>query len=213
MARRLKLTPALQDRLCNMLMQGGYLNRAALACGIGESTLYRWLQLGEERVEGGKRIKPKRQFREFKEAVERVQAMIEQLHVQNIRQGAFEITKGPNGETIIITKDVRASMWFLERKFPDRYGSIERNEEVERQQAMKQASESKRGKLVVFGGRYQENGQLKPAPAVKALPPKEDPHGGQPAQSHQPEPARTGTDGAEAGPGPSKPAPPKLPDL
>ncbi|NRQ30678.1 hypothetical protein HII36_02335 [Nonomuraea sp. NN258] len=48
MARPSKLTPELQDKICRHLEAGHFLSTAADLCGVGRSTVHRWLAQGEE---------------------------------------------------------------------------------------------------------------------------------------------------------------------
>ncbi|MBN6058319.1 hypothetical protein JYK22_40740, partial [Nonomuraea sp. RK-328] len=47
MGRPTKLTPELQDQLCRHLQAGHFLGTAAELCGVGRSTVHRWLAEGE----------------------------------------------------------------------------------------------------------------------------------------------------------------------
>jgi hypothetical protein len=42
------LTPALADRITNLVAHGNYIATAAQACGVGERTIYDWISKGEE---------------------------------------------------------------------------------------------------------------------------------------------------------------------
>ncbi|MFF4195180.1 hypothetical protein [Nonomuraea sp. NPDC001831] len=48
MGRPTKLTPELQDQLCRHVEAGHFLSTAADLCGVGRSTVHRWLAQGEE---------------------------------------------------------------------------------------------------------------------------------------------------------------------
>ncbi|MFI9552357.1 hypothetical protein [Nonomuraea endophytica] len=48
MGRPTKLTPELQDQLCRHLKAGHFLGTAADLCGVGRSTVHRWLAQAEE---------------------------------------------------------------------------------------------------------------------------------------------------------------------
>lgn len=52
MARRTKLTPTVQTRLCDLLRKGVPRKQAARLAGIGESTLLGWLARGREQSTG-----------------------------------------------------------------------------------------------------------------------------------------------------------------
>jgi transposase len=170
MGRPLKLTKDLQTRLCKFLRQGCYREQAALCVGIGVSTFYRWMDLGEDqrrRVNGRTKTKrAPRAYREFREAVENAEAVIEALMVETVRRSAFEVQTSVEGERVII-KDWRAAAWFLERKARERWGP---------DPALMGGAGPGEGegggsrKTVVFGGRYKSDGAfLPPAPIPKRL--------------------------------------------
>ncbi|MEN8133243.1 MAG: hypothetical protein ABFS45_24320 [Pseudomonadota bacterium] len=99
MGRRCKLTPEAQRRVAECLRLGAGRATAAAAAGIGESTLYRWLERGEASTRG--------QFREFWEAVRGAEYEAE-LSALRHWQAAMP-------------KDWRACKEFLERRFPERW--------------------------------------------------------------------------------------------
>jgi hypothetical protein len=67
MGRPSKLTPELRDELCKHLEAIHFLGTAADLCGVGRSTVHRWMALGEE--EGAVP-----EYREFREALTRARA-------------------------------------------------------------------------------------------------------------------------------------------
>lgn len=80
---------------------------AAEATGIGSSTYYRWMELGEERFEAGKLRRARAGFREFREAVTRARAEAEAIHVAHVAGAS--------------SKDWRAAAFLLERSYPQRW--------------------------------------------------------------------------------------------
>jgi hypothetical protein len=78
---------------------GNYASTAAESVGIGESTHYRWMKQGEEGIEP---------YRGYWEAIKKAEAQAEMSAVQNIQTHAAE--------------NWTASAWYLERKFPDKWG-------------------------------------------------------------------------------------------
>lgn len=99
-----KLTPELQDRICNLIRAGHYFNTAAMACGVGESTFQEWKRKGAA-AKGG-------MFREFWLAVKEAEGQSEMVLVDRIlkeggAKGALEI---------------------LKRRFPERWGDRHRLE-------------------------------------------------------------------------------------
>ncbi|MEQ4720203.1 hypothetical protein [Nonomuraea sp. B19D2] len=67
MGRPSKLTRELRDELCKHLEAGHFLGTAADLCGVGRSTVHRWMALGEEQGADP-------EYREFREAVTRARA-------------------------------------------------------------------------------------------------------------------------------------------
>ncbi|RVX45765.1 hypothetical protein EDD27_8582 [Nonomuraea polychroma] len=67
MGRPSKLTPELRDQLCRHLEAGHFLGTAADLCGVGRSTVHRWMARGEEED-----APP--EYREFCEALTRARA-------------------------------------------------------------------------------------------------------------------------------------------
>jgi hypothetical protein len=100
MGRKCKLTQEVQQRIVDCLVLGASRATAAAAAGIGESTLYRWLDQGEASSRGP--------FRQFWEAVRGAE---HEAEISALRHwhGAMP-------------KDWRACMAFLERRFPKRWG-------------------------------------------------------------------------------------------
>lgn len=47
MGRATKLTPEVQDKVCQAVASGMHLHRAAKLAGIGERTFYRWMEKGD----------------------------------------------------------------------------------------------------------------------------------------------------------------------
>lgn len=102
MARPLKLSQELQERIALAIRAGNYARIAAEMNGIGETTFYRWLEMGAE--PNSPKI-----YREFRESIKRAEAEAEVAHVARIRQAA------DNGTW-------QAAAWYLERKHGDRWG-------------------------------------------------------------------------------------------
>lgn len=128
MGRKTKLTPEIQETICNWLKLGYYQEDAAVMAGISPSTYYDWLKKGAEEDSKQDEIKalgPGESplpaikedsdielvyiYSEFSEAVARARAEAEGAHIKNIRRAA------DNGTW-------QASAWFLERSFPKKWG-------------------------------------------------------------------------------------------
>lgn len=105
-----KLTPAVHKHLVEAIMAGNYIEPAVRACGIGVSTYYRWMEQGEAHAADGKATA----YRDLWEAVKKAEGEAEIKALKQIRSAASE--------------SWQAAAWYLERKFPARWGRKERVE-------------------------------------------------------------------------------------
>jgi len=96
-----KLTPETQEKICNALRAGNHAKVAAEFGGVSESTFYGWLNKGEAANRGI--------YRKFLESVKKAEADAETVRVARISQA------GQSGVW-------QADAWWLERKFPERWG-------------------------------------------------------------------------------------------
>ena len=103
----LKLTPERQTGICNAVRAGVRPEVAAVYCGVGARSYYRWMQLG--RAADAERV-----YVEFVAAVELALAEWEARDVLLIGEAAKE--------------DWHAAAWRLERRLPKVYGKRERHE-------------------------------------------------------------------------------------
>lgn len=120
MPRPSKLTPAVKAALVEAVEGGNYIETAVRACGIGTSTYYRWMEQGEADLENGKASA----HRELWEAIKTAEAEAETNALSQIRAAARE--------------NWQAAAWYLERKFPDRWGRRERHEATSRDDRVRQ---------------------------------------------------------------------------
>lgn len=115
------LTPAVQARIVLAIVGGNDNKVAAAHAGIGESTFYAWLDRGRKelaRLAASSRAKPKASetpFVEFLEAIQKAQADAETRNVALIAKAAQDGTW-------------TAAAWWLERKYPERWGRKDRHE-------------------------------------------------------------------------------------
>lgn len=100
MGRPCLLTPELQERIVKLVQTGNYLETAARAVGISKKTLFEWLARGN---------KGEQPFADFRAAVESASAEAETIHIMMLARAAQ-------------AGSVAASTWWLERRFPKRYG-------------------------------------------------------------------------------------------
>ena len=98
-----KLTTKMIEQICDLIIQGKKISRAALLTGISESTIYRWLALGKR--EGAEPI--------YVELVERVREATECSEIELLQRLRIATEKPDHW---------RATAWLLERRFPEKYG-------------------------------------------------------------------------------------------
>lgn len=127
-----KLTEERGRRIVNLIAAGNYVETAAAACGVSKVTLYDWLKRGA-RAKAGK-------FRDFSDAVAEATARAEARDLLAIDRAAagHDVVKTTRKvgsdktveETTTTTResDWRAAAWRLERKYPDRWGRIDKTE-------------------------------------------------------------------------------------
>jgi hypothetical protein len=107
-----KLTPDIQEKICNLLRVGNYVETAAACAGIGKAALYAWLRRGAREKKG--------LYYEFSYAVEKAQAEGEAHAVAAISKA--------------MPTNWQAAAWRLERKFPARWGRAANQEEEQKGQ-------------------------------------------------------------------------------
>jgi hypothetical protein len=131
MARPIKLTPETQERVLKAIRAGNTREATAEYAGIGRSTLYRWIELGERRKKGI--------HREFWDALKKAESECEIRNVGIIQlacQGGEVIERKTirkqDGATEVVEKYTRAdwtaAAWWLERRRPGAWGRKDRHE-------------------------------------------------------------------------------------
>ena len=105
--RPTKLTPQVQARIVQAIVGGNDITVAAAYAGIHKAQFYRWLEKGEQQQQGI--------YRAFRDAIQKAQADAETRNVALIAKAAQEGTW-------------TAAAWWLERKYPERWGRKERHE-------------------------------------------------------------------------------------
>ena len=78
MGRRTKLSPEVQQRICECLRKGHYAKTAAVLAGISEPTLYTWLERGEAGEEP---------YAAFRDAIEEANAEAEDMLLETVISG------------------------------------------------------------------------------------------------------------------------------
>ena len=110
LGQRTKLTPELQEALCEHLRQGLYLKTACALVGIDVATVDQWRQRGE----GTEPTRPGTALHvAFVDAVEKAKAEAVKHHVGIIREAAVD--------------SWQAAAWHLERTQPALYGRVWRD--------------------------------------------------------------------------------------
>jgi transposase len=107
MGRPTKLTPEVQERIITALRAGNYQETAANYAGISAKTFYEWMQRGKD--------EPESIYRDFREAVEKAKSDAEVRDLYLIDQAAQ-------------SGSWQAAAWKLERKFPQKWGRVNRTE-------------------------------------------------------------------------------------
>jgi len=131
--RPTKLTPELQERICEFIRGGNYFSTACFAVGLGETTFYKWMERGEEKKVGGEGVKVESPFKEFREAIKKAEAEAEVERVARIREAGvggaviktirYTRKDGTEVEETNLTRPAwEADMTHLERRTPDRWG-------------------------------------------------------------------------------------------
>ncbi len=123
--RPTKLNSEVTDRIISAIRAGNYLDTSAAHAGIHRDTLHAWLRDGAN----GKSA----ELQAFSDAVQKAIGDAEALHVARIA----DATK----------THWQAAAWWLERRYPDRWG----------QKLRQEITGAEGGPVVVkFGGRYRE---------------------------------------------------------
>lgn len=105
--RPTKFTKETTEKICQYIQEGNYIDTACRLAGVDYTTMRKWFVQGEAEGKG--------QFYEFAEAVRRAEAVAEAERVACIiRAGKYD--------------DWKANAWYLERKYPERWGKQERLE-------------------------------------------------------------------------------------
>jgi len=93
------LSEAIQNAMVEAIEGGNYATTAAEAAGIGKSTHYEWMEKGEQGIEP---------YAEYADAIKKAEAIAEQNAVKVIKEASRD--------------NWTAGAWYLERKFPDKWG-------------------------------------------------------------------------------------------
>jgi hypothetical protein len=105
-----KLTPEMHVGICEALASGVYRQDAARYNGIGTTTFYRWMEVGEADHEAG---------------VNSPQALLWEGVIQAEAKAKLRLSALISGAAV---DDWKAAAWMLERKYPEEYGRRDRTE-------------------------------------------------------------------------------------
>lgn len=100
-----RLTGAVEERIVQVVRGGGYLKTAAQFAGVHRETIRRWRKKGETDLQRSNESP----YAAFARALARAEAQAEATRVRRI------LAAGEN--------DWRANAWFLERRYPQRWGA------------------------------------------------------------------------------------------
>lgn len=135
MARPTKLNAEVQSKIVSALEAGNYFDAACEYAGITGTTGYNWMARGRDEIqrrenprvtEGTKQWEKEQPFLEFFEAVSRASANVEVRTLANIQQAGRGINAQYDAEGNVlmpaIPGDWRALTWFMEHRYPKRWG-------------------------------------------------------------------------------------------
>ncbi len=118
--RPTKLSPALQKKIVTTIRKGNYREVAACLVGLAPETLSRWMSRDDQ------------PYMDFRQAVLEAEQLAEMRAVELIMRAA--------------AKDANHAKWWLERKFPHRWGRKDRHE------ASRDRSALDGGSIIYIGG-------------------------------------------------------------
>ena len=105
--RKTKLTPELQERICNYIENGYTIEQSCALAGINVATYYNWKKWGRQAKSG--------KFFEFFKAAETSEKVAEAKFLSTILKAAVgDPEKKVKG-------DWKAAAWYLERKNPQQF--------------------------------------------------------------------------------------------
>lgn len=125
LGRPTKLTMERATAIIHAIRRGNYMSTAAALAGVGERTVYDWLKRGEkllnETLEDQSVPESELIYGSFALGVHRAAAEVEDESVHALRTGKM-LVETVSGARSQIT-DRKGHLKFLERRYPDRWGS------------------------------------------------------------------------------------------
>jgi transposase len=100
-----KLTPEIRERICTIIMAGGFPEGAARMTGIPKQTYYQWLD------KGASAKSPKNKYKQFRDSVEEACEFLKMALIVGIRSAGVN--------------DPSHLKWLLERRFRSEWGSAQ----------------------------------------------------------------------------------------
>ncbi len=136
------------EDVLDLVRRGNYVETACLAVGIRPNTFYQWMERGRKAISEGD---SKSIYAQFLGELKEAEAQAETVAMAVIQGAAFggyllsESTVEKRDGTIVSTKtwskpEWTAAAWYLERKYPDRFGRRDRLDMRVRQEAEKMAN-------------------------------------------------------------------------
>ena len=131
MTRPTKLTPQVQKRLLTAIRAGNSIEASSAASGIDERTFYNWMKQGQSEDSADIYV-------QFFHDIKKAQAHAEMKSLAAIRKAGagyqtktVKTTTKQDGsveivETIGKEFNWQASAWYLERKYPERWGNTQK---------------------------------------------------------------------------------------
>lgn len=98
-----ELTKPIRDEICSLVAQGNFLLSACRQVGVAPALVKKWLTFGE--------LRPGSIFEDFLLDLQAAEAYAEDQALQRIQEAGKD------------TKYWAAAAWFLERKYPERWGN------------------------------------------------------------------------------------------
>lgn len=118
MGRHTKLTPELQESICDAIKQGLYIYRACELNDISRDTYFEWLKRAEDKNHPENKL-----YADFSDAIKRAEAVDIQERLKTARELALKANQWPEA-------------WrYLESRYPAEYGKKVAVQHIEDQEA------------------------------------------------------------------------------
>lgn len=114
MGRPPLLNDELQEKVCQLIKAGNYIETACTYCGISKGTLYNWLKRGREevtRVEGNPKARYRKSEQMYVNFLNAVDEAVSFSEIRDLKRLDAHAEDNPN-----------VLMWRLERRHPSRWG-------------------------------------------------------------------------------------------